>query len=263
MSQMSDYLEVEIRKAMFRTSPWTQRANSTAYAVGDRVYAAAFDGNIYECITAGTSAAAPPTFNTNLGDTTTDGTVTWLTLKLGLPKRPIHIGLIRATRGYSNGIRSTAVSVGDTVIPATPNGRLYRCTTAGTTGAGEPTWPTTSGGTVTDGTAVWTEMTPDLDALNANVTEVSGGAYARVNVNPADANWSAPDATGGLTDNVAAINFPAPTANWGLLFGFFTSDRPTGVDRCGIWGALATPKTVNNGDPAPTFPIGALDVTIA
>lgn len=264
MPNMTNYQESELRKALFRTTAWTQRANSTVYAVGDRIYAAAFDGNIYECITAGTSAAAPPTFNTNLGDTTADGTVTWLTLKMGLPKRPVYIGLIRATRGYSSSIRSAAVSAGDTVIPTTPNGRLYRCTTAGTTGAGEPTWPMTDAGTVTDGTAVWTEMTPDLDAMNANVTEPTGvGSYARVQRDPADANWSAASATDGLTDNVAAIAFPAPTANWGVIFGNFLSDRATGIDRCLFWGALTVPKTVNNGDPAPSYDAGVLDIVFA
>ncbi|MFQ3623827.1 MAG: DUF2163 domain-containing protein, partial [Acetobacteraceae bacterium] len=34
---------------------------------------------IYECTTAGTSAASPPAFTTTLGGTTTDGTVTWTT----------------------------------------------------------------------------------------------------------------------------------------------------------------------------------------
>lgn len=263
MPNMTNFQEVEIRRALFRTTPWVVRANSTAYALGDRVYAATFDGNIYEAIVAGTSAGTPPTFNVNLGDTTVDGTVTWLTLKLGMPKRPLYFGLIRATRGYSNSIRSTAVSLLDTVIPTTANGRMYRCTTAGTTGAGEPTWPTTDGGTVTDGSAVWTEMTPDLEAMNSNVTEVSGGAYARVQRDPADANWSAPDATGGLTDNVAAITFPAPTANWGVIFGKFIADRSTGIDRCSFAGALTTPKTVNNADPAPSYAAGTLDIIFA
>lgn len=42
-------------------------------------------------------------------------------------------------------------------IPTVPNNHYYKCTTAGTSGGTEPIWPTT-GGTVTDGTAVWTDM---------------------------------------------------------------------------------------------------------
>ncbi|MGE0289381.1 MAG: metallophosphoesterase [Bradyrhizobium sp.] len=60
---------------------------------------------------------------------------------------------------------TTAKSVGDYVYPlARSTGFIYRCTTAGDTGGTEPTfdgtaatdWPTTIGGTVTDGTVVWT-----------------------------------------------------------------------------------------------------------
>lgn len=47
-------------------------------------------------------------------------------------------------------------SVGDAVIPITPNTYFYECTVAGTTHATtEPTWPTTAGQTVTDNTATW------------------------------------------------------------------------------------------------------------
>ena len=269
MANLTDFAEVELRRGWYRTNTFTQRANSTAYALGDQVYAATADGNVYECIAAGTSAGSPPTFNTALGNTTTDGSVTWLTLKQGVPKRPIWIGLIRATRGYSDSIRSTAVSTGDTVIPATANGRLYRCTTAGTTGASEPTWSTTAGGTTSDGSAVWTEMTPDLENFNSSfgvinsvITEVSGGSYARVQRDPLDANWTAPDGTGGLARNAAVITYPAPTANWGVIFGAFMSDRASAGSVRG-YSALSTPKTVNNGDTAPSFPIDSFTWTWA
>jgi len=92
--------------------------------------------------------------------------------------------------------------------------------------------------------------------------EVSGGSYARVQRDPLDANWTAPDATGGLTDNVAAITFPAPTANWGVVTHFAVWDAAT-VGNMLCYGALTTPKTINSGDAAPSFAIGALDVTFA
>jgi len=101
-------------------------------------------------------------------------------------------------------------------------------------------------------------------------TEVTGGSYARVQRDPADGNWNATQGgisgnssgTGGLTDNVAALTFPAPTANWGVITHFALFDASTSGN---MWlhGALTTPKTVNNGDPAPSFPAGTLDITIA
>ncbi len=50
---------------------------------------------------------------------------------------------------------STAYSIDDYVIPTTANGYYYRCTVAGTSGSSEPTWPTTIGSTVTDGSVTW------------------------------------------------------------------------------------------------------------
>lgn len=93
-------------------------------------------------------------------------------------------------------------------------------------------------------------------------TEVTGGSYARVDVPPLDANWSAASATDGLTDNVAAITFPAPTANWGVVTDMAILDA-TSAGNFLVFGPLAASKTVNNGDPAPLFAIGDLDVTFA
>lgn len=52
---------------------------------------------------------------------------------------------------------STAYTSGKMVVPIRRNGRVYSCSTPGTSGADAPLWPTTRGGTVTDGTVVWTE----------------------------------------------------------------------------------------------------------
>lgn len=90
--------------------------------------------------------------------------------------------------------------------------------------------------------------------------EVSGGSYARVNVPPLDANWSAPDATGGLTANLGIITFPTPSANWGVVTHFGIWDA-TSAGNLICYGTLTTPKTINNGDPAPTFPAAALAIT--
>lgn len=51
---------------------------------------------------------------------------------------------------------STAYSLGDAARPTTRNGKVYEVTTAGTSDNSEPTWPTTAGNTVTDGSVVWT-----------------------------------------------------------------------------------------------------------
>src|SRR5712692_8270405 len=57
----------------------------------------------------------------------------------------------------------TSYSVGDLrrqlATPTVGNERVFRCTTAGISGAAEPTWTLTVGSTTTDATVVWTEVT--------------------------------------------------------------------------------------------------------
>jgi len=96
----------------------------------------------------------------------------------------------------------------------------------------------------------------------ASGAEVSGGSYARVAVTQLDANWNAPVGNDGHTDNVNAITFPAPTANWGSVTHWAFFDAASAGNML-IHGGLTTPKTVNSGDPAPSFAAGALDLTLA
>jgi hypothetical protein len=93
-------------------------------------------------------------------------------------------------------------------------------------------------------------------------TEVTGGSYARVQRNPSDANWTAASATDGITDNAAAITFPPPSANWGTVTHFGIWDAATSGNLL-VHGALTTPRTINNGDPAPSFAAGVVEITFA
>jgi hypothetical protein len=172
------------------------------------------------------------------------------------------------TKGLSSAIRNAAVNVGDTVLPAVPNGRIYKCTTGGNTAAGEPAWPVVAGGAVADGTAVWTEQTTALEA--GTFTEVAGGSYARPAVVGSLANFSgtqgagttiASSGTGGTISNNVLIPYPAPTANWGLIFGVMIMDALAAGNAL-LWGALTTPKQVNNGDAAPAFPAATIQIQI-
>lgn len=91
-------------------------------------------------------------------------------------------------------------------------------------------------------------------------TEVSGGGYARVAVVNNATNWPAASGTPRMKSNGTAITFPAPTANWGTATHFGTFDAASAGNLL-HWGALTTPRTINNGDGAPNFAVGALDIT--
>jgi len=101
-------------------------------------------------------------------------------------------------------------------------------------------------------------------------TEIAGGGYARAQLDPSATNWKntqasgtgASSGTGGQTANAVVITFPAPTGAWGVATHFAVCDALTGGNVL-YQAALAAPKTINSGDPAPTFPIGALTVTEA
>lgn len=78
---------------------------------------------------------------------------------------------------------STAYSLGAVRTPTAPNGYVYTVTTAGTSAASQPTWPTTIGATVTDGGVTWTcsaeqDLTTEykLASSEAGLTAAVAGA---------------------------------------------------------------------------------------
>tara|TARA_A100000171_G_scaffold53092_1_gene76745 strand:- start:19863 stop:20480 length:618 start_codon:yes stop_codon:yes gene_type:complete len=83
---------------------------------------------------------------------------------------------ITPTDGLADWAATTAYALGDTVEPTTPNTYRYECTTAGTSGSGEPTFPTSGiGSTVVDGTVVWTLVANRHELTEIKLATTSGG----------------------------------------------------------------------------------------
>lgn len=103
-------------------------------------------------------------------------------------------------------------------------------------------------------------------------TEVSGNGYARVKAaagaSQALTDWKstqndslASSGTSGNTTNTSAVNFPTPTATWGVVTHFGIYDALTGGNLL-FWGTLTISKTINQSDTV-TFPSGTLSITFA
>jgi len=101
-------------------------------------------------------------------------------------------------------------------------------------------------------------------------TEVTGGSYARVAVVSSLANWAGTQGAGttvassgasGTTSNNGVITFPTPSAPWGVVTGFAIYDSLT-AGAILYFGALTANKTINNGDPAPSYAAAALTVQV-
>lgn len=100
--------------------------------------------------------------------------------------------------------------------------------------------------------------TPTL--AGGNVTEPSGGSYARVATS--GATWGT--AASSSITNAAAITFPTATADWvsgsNLTYGVIYDASTSG--NVLAYGALTVAKNVLNGDTA-SIAIGGLTITMS
>jgi hypothetical protein len=104
-------------------------------------------------------------------------------------------------------------------------------------------------------TTIYVGLSQTASNKSGNVTEPSGGSYARV---PATNNTSNfPAASAGTKSNATVIAFPAPTADWGTIQSLFVSDSPSGGNILTM-ADLTTPKPISNGSPPPKVAVGAL-----
>ena len=122
----------------------------------------------------------------------------------------------------------TAQAVGDIVRPTAGNGHLYRCIVAGTTAAGQPTWPTVSGQTVADASVTWAEIGRGLTQIDAaDISWAASTITARVAVIYKDTGVDATSPLLFLMDFGADVSSTAATFQITLpVLGIFTYATP-------------------------------------
>lgn len=143
-------------------------------------------GFVYKATTAGNTGETEPEWPTVENATVVDGTVTWVAVAVAVPvpaseKEPDFSVIVASNQNVLDG------DVTWRSIPMNhPTNVVFECTTAGTTGETEPTWPTVADETVDDGTAVWkaVAITPanasaaaNAVAWSANATVAAGDLY--------------------------------------------------------------------------------------
>lgn len=180
------------------------------------------------------------------------------------------VGLLTSTKGPR--ANSTVYALNDTISLTANDGKthLYKCTTAGTSAAAQSTlYPGVNSEAITDGTAVFTEQAAAI--RGGTVVEASYTGYARANSAASLANWAG---TQGAGTTVASTGTGVPTTsnNGTLTFGTTNTGSTAYVWATATFDAtsagnmlevepLTTVKTINNGDPAPTFAAGALSTS--
>lgn len=80
---------------------------------------------------------------------------------------PLEVpGVARALARFKKDVKewtaSTSINEGVIIRPSTENGHYYKALNAGTTGTTEPSWPTTTDGTVMDNDITWEEHGPSV-----------------------------------------------------------------------------------------------------
>ena len=290
MTALSNFIENQLIDGLLRGGALNAAGTLNSAAVVTGVWAAttavtlgqvyvpgsgftAAGGKLLRCTTAGTTGSTSTLAVPAVGSTLTDGSVTWTIVSVIPSLLTVYAALFVANKGAR--ANSTAYSTGD-VVHLTANGgtngdnkaHLYRCTTSGTTAASQTGYLGVPGEAITDGTAVFTEMSPVIDSntgFPAGFAEVTGGSYARASVACSLTAWAgtqsagsttASTGTGGTTYNNATITFPAPTADWSaspsMVAAVLFYDQATGGNLINH-AVMTTPQAVLNGQLAPTF----------
>ena len=199
------------------------------------------NGLIYRTIAGGTSSATQPTWPTTVGSTVTDGTVTWICTPG--PWFINDFGNLSFRSLDFPAVWTASTAYASSTLVNASNGILYAATTGGTSGSTAPTWPTTLGATVTDGTVVWTAL---------NYIPVTGPAYYQIPY--PSINW---DMSLGQS-LIFSMTFVAPWDSSYYPFGWVASTAYAVGAKCqpsvhNGWQYVCT-VAGTSGSSAPTWP---------
>lgn len=165
---------------------WSAGASISAGALRRQTAPSVGSERVFVAIVGGTThATTEPTWGTTKGAKTTDNTVTWQEVT----GQPAVNGDITNTPASST-VRSTNPGLGR-IIKNNAGTHLFICSTAGTCGAGEPSYNTAAvGNTTTDSSCTWTYIGTSFSSWAA--------PHARV-----ENNYATSFSTGGDTIYVA------------------------------------------------------------
>lgn len=151
-------------------------------------------------------------------------------------------------------LATQAYSLNQFVVPTVGNSRVYKCTTAGTSAGSQPTWPTTVGNTVADGTVVWT-CTALVETVPFVIGTVGGISTVGINGNlVVDGTIVANTIAAGavVASKISVTSLSAVSANMGTvtsgLFQTATSGYRAEMDSTSsfpFWYGTGTKNTTN------------------
>jgi hypothetical protein len=157
--------------------------------------------------------------------------------------------VVRINRPSSVWAARIAYAVGALVTP-TPAGRFgYECTTAGTSGATPPAFPSTPGATVVDGSAVWTCVGQTTPLWTLKIVDI--GSVSRIVT------------TGGNTAIFTTANATTPAGTVSVAPGTLTwtaagaAGITVGFDIVELQSTIATVNPANSNHTVFTTGIGA------
>ena len=160
------------------------------------------------------------------------------TAKLGDSRCKVQVSALAwVTLTSYNTTGSRDASTGHVVKPTSQTGFYYKCIVNGTSGVSEPTWPTTIGVTVVDGTVTWETIAPYV--LNGTVVSSADNLHFVGTTSAQALSWwksGKVEFTSGTNSGVVAdikiFNSGAFTLKQALPFDLTASDGYTVTVGC-------------------------------